>query len=258
MDNRLKKVPRSRWDVAQRSEREFWEESDRKEFEGEIEKHRNKAKVLEEEWKKEGIIELKKDTKILQVGCGPEDVINYFSKGKKYAVDPLANFYKKKFGLNYKGTEFLEARGEDLPFEDNSFDIVLLTNVLDHVESPRKVLTEIKRVLKKGGIFYFEVFIYQKNFRKLAKFIGKIKEWVKKEIFNIHHPYLFLRGEVRELIKEYFDIDKEYLGKDIFDGLKDMEDLKNKMQTSEKFKDRFLASLGLYGYINHTIVCKKR
>jgi SAM-dependent methyltransferase len=41
---------------------------------------------------------------------------------------------------------------ENLPFIDNSIDIVFNIAVLEHVKEPEKVIDEIKRVLKKGGI----------------------------------------------------------------------------------------------------------
>jgi len=41
--------------------------------------------------------------------------------------------------------------GEDLPFEDNSFDYVISLQVLEHVENPRPLLKEMYRVLKPGG-----------------------------------------------------------------------------------------------------------
>jgi SAM-dependent methyltransferase len=253
----IQKIADDRWGIAQKSERRFWEGYTNQFFEEERKSHKRKAQILEEEWKKQGIITLNKNTKILQVGCGPEDVINYFSNGKKYAIDPLANFYKERFKLDYKNVNFTEGRGEKLPFEDETFDLVLLTNVLDHVESPEKVLSEIRRVLKKNGVLFFEMFIYQKNFRKIAKIYGKIKELVKGEIFNIHHPYMFIRGEARQLVKEYFLIEKEELGRSIFDDIKDMDDLKFKTKHSERFNTRIPAYFGLYGYINYTMICKK-
>lgn len=45
----------------------------------------------------------------------------------------------------------LIANAESLPLSDGSFDHFLLTEVLEHVPSPEKVLSEASRVLKTGG-----------------------------------------------------------------------------------------------------------
>lgn len=43
----------------------------------------------------------------------------------------------------------------NLPFDDNEYDFVYI-NILDHAEDPNKVISEIERVLKVGGISYFQ------------------------------------------------------------------------------------------------------
>ncbi len=50
-----------------------------------------------------------------------------------------------------KGLDVILADGETLPFEDESFDYVVLMEVLSHVHDPKKILQEIKRVLKQNG-----------------------------------------------------------------------------------------------------------
>jgi 2-polyprenyl-6-hydroxyphenyl methylase / 3-demethylubiquinone-9 3-methyltransferase len=52
--------------------------------------------------------------------------------------------------------EYIESYGEKLPFDDNSFDIVFCCDVLEHVSDVPKVISEISRVLKKGGLFFFD------------------------------------------------------------------------------------------------------
>ena len=51
--------------------------------------------------------------------------------------------------------EFRLADALDLPFEDNSFDIVICSHVYEHVPDPEKMFSEIYRVLKNNGICYF-------------------------------------------------------------------------------------------------------
>ncbi|HBF19123.1 MAG TPA: SAM-dependent methyltransferase [Cryomorphaceae bacterium] len=45
---------------------------------------------------------------------------------------------------------FMQADGENLPFEDNEFDYVICEQVLEHVEHPEKFIKEMCRVAKKG------------------------------------------------------------------------------------------------------------
>jgi SAM-dependent methyltransferase len=45
--------------------------------------------------------------------------------------------------------------GESLPFEDDTFQFALAISVMEHVDDPLQVCTEVARVLKPGGGFYF-------------------------------------------------------------------------------------------------------
>lgn len=44
--------------------------------------------------------------------------------------------------------------GESLPFDAATFDLVILDSVIEHVENPRRVIREVARVLRPGGIAY--------------------------------------------------------------------------------------------------------
>lgn len=49
----------------------------------------------------------------------------------------------------------VEGVAEHLPFEDESFDLVVAISVLEHVSDPQRVFAEVARVLRRGGGFYF-------------------------------------------------------------------------------------------------------
>jgi len=51
----------------------------------------------------------------------------------------------------------VEAKGEELPFPDASFDVVYSAYVLEHTQDPKRVLSEALRVLKPGGLLHFEL-----------------------------------------------------------------------------------------------------
>ena len=53
--------------------------------------------------------------------------------------------------------DFVQASGLELPFDDHSFDHVICSEVLEHIVDYDSVLTEIKRVLKPGGLFAVSV-----------------------------------------------------------------------------------------------------
>lgn len=65
----------------------------------------------------------------------------------------------KPITARYVGVDWTEgpkvdvvAPAEELPFEDESFDLLLSTQVLEHVDDPARVVAEALRVLRPGGI----------------------------------------------------------------------------------------------------------
>jgi ubiquinone/menaquinone biosynthesis C-methylase UbiE len=68
---------------------------------------------------------------------------------------PMANQLREKVAASGRSAEVVEAPGETLPFEDDSFDTAALTLVLCTTPDPEAVLREIARVLRPGGRFLF-------------------------------------------------------------------------------------------------------
>lgn len=77
---------------------------------------------------------------------------------KLTAIEPSEDTWKKckvdlkKLSFDF---EFMLASAEELPFEDNSFDSIVITYALCTIPDADKALKEMKRVLKSTGIFLF-------------------------------------------------------------------------------------------------------
>lgn len=97
---------------------------------------------------------------ILDVGCASGWFLNEMAKQFPLAecvgVDaykPAIMYAQKK----YKNIRFIVSDAHKLPFPNNTFDLVICTEVLEHVINPAGVMDEIKRVLKPKGIAVIEM-----------------------------------------------------------------------------------------------------
>jgi SAM-dependent methyltransferase len=97
------------------------------------------------------------EARVLEVGSGAHGLIFFFDGGQRIGVDPLADSYSGLFPAWQRKATTIAALGEFLPFADNSFDIVLCDNVVDHAESPARIVSEMLRVLAPDGLLYFTV-----------------------------------------------------------------------------------------------------
>ena len=97
----------------------------------------------------------------LDIGCGggiiAEDLakISQSVTGVDISVASL-DTARNHAQLNGLDINYLEAYAEDLPFEDNTFDLITCCDVLEHVNDVPKVISEIARVLRPGGVFVYD------------------------------------------------------------------------------------------------------
>ncbi|NQV88635.1 MAG: class I SAM-dependent methyltransferase [Parcubacteria group bacterium] len=90
--------------------------------------------------------------KILDVGCGHKPYEKLFINTSSYTgleFDTPKNRLSKKADIFYDGKK--------IPFNDSTFDGVILTQVLEHTFNPDEQISEINRVMKKGGYFLVTV-----------------------------------------------------------------------------------------------------
>lgn len=110
--------------------------------------------------------------RVLEVGSGAHGLV--FGFGTKFGVgiDPLAVDYKRLFPKLQSNANTAAAIGEELPFADAAFDVVLSDNVIDHAERPLAIVPELIRVLKPGGLLYFTVNVHHSLYDLASKLHG--------------------------------------------------------------------------------------
>jgi len=95
----------------------------------------------------------------------------------------------KRFGIGYRAYQSLN----NLPFDDNSFEIIILSEVLEHLfSSPIPMFREIKRVLKPRGHLILttpNVFSLPKRIKFLLgqNIYPSLEDFCTKPFYSIHH-----------------------------------------------------------------------
>jgi 2-polyprenyl-6-hydroxyphenyl methylase/3-demethylubiquinone-9 3-methyltransferase len=146
-----------------------------------------------------------KGTRTLDVGCGGGLLAEEFAAlgCDVVGLDPsgvsleTARAHARTSGLEI---EYVQGSGEQLPFEDAAFDIVYCCDVLEHVDDLPRVIGEIARVLRPGGVFLYDT-INRTPMSKLLM-IKVFQEWESTRWMepNVHDWQMFIKP--KELFAE--------------------------------------------------------
>ncbi len=109
---------------------------------------------------------IKENHKILDYGCGPGTFsikLSNMTKNEVHAIDISESFIdqcnKIKKDLDIKNFYPQHVDNNILPYSDNTFDFILMFDVIHHLENIDQNFSEIKRVLKKNG----KLIVYEPN-----------------------------------------------------------------------------------------------
>lgn len=187
--------------------------------------------------------------KILDVGCG----CGFFLlAAKKEGWDatgldisqPAVNHAKNNLGLEALHSTISEAK-----FPDNSFDLVTMWDVVEHLDKPSIVFNEIRRILKPSGLLVVET----PNVKSLIHLIahvsykvslGRLKYFVNR-IYIPSHLYYFSRRPLSDMLQRNgFVCDKEKVRfKSLFSDL-------DIIFSANKSKEKWANSSTFKGLIN--------
>lgn len=89
---------------------------------------------------------------MLDYGCGSGHIARYFAERNDVSAVDIAD--QREAGQR-NGVHFLLVESGRLPFEEASFDIVLLNHVIAYVSDQEGLMREVRRILRDDGVCYF-------------------------------------------------------------------------------------------------------
>lgn len=165
---------------------------------------------------------------ILDFGCGDgiscEFFRKYFPDATITGVDVSSESIKIAQDKNIFNSSFISYDGNELPFENNSFDLIFAAGVFHHIEKQKHsaLAKEINRILNKNGkLFIFEHNPINPFTRKVVKdcvfdknaeliFANSFKKTLQKSDFNkvqVQYTLFFPRYN---LFKKFFPMEKYF------------------------------------------------
>jgi len=185
-----------------------------------------------------------KKIKYLDVGCSTGFVVeaakNIGWDATGIDLNPSAIKFGKSRGLNLKNKSL-----DEITFKKESFDVISLFDVLEHLPNPIEIVSQALDYLKKGGL----IFIYVPNWDSASRILlGKDAHF----IWPTHHLNYYTPTTIRNFL-DGFDLKVNYLvteGLDIIDYIWHQSEIKNKNMDEVEIVSnelQFFVNAGGYG-----------
>jgi SAM-dependent methyltransferase len=150
---------------------------------------------------------LKDGVSILDIGCYDAAMFLELKKAKKNIDytgidnDPMALKIAQQRGANIGSVNF---EVSELPFPPESFDIVIVAELLEHLRDPAKLLQKAKEMLKPGGVILISLPNECNLYQRIKVLFGKGIDGTGFEPgYHLHFPTL---GQNKDFVSQYFEI----------------------------------------------------
>ncbi len=153
---------------------------------------------------------------ILDLGCGTGAVLSLvlteFAGIKACGIDLSEKMIEKAAETLDRDVQLVVGDSDDLPWVDNSFDLVVCNSSFHHFPEPLKVLSDIKRVLKPGG----RIIIADPWWSKPKRFC--INLFLKSPVNYLGDVRIYSEKETRQMLRDcgFASISWELLDKKYF------------------------------------------
>lgn len=134
--------------------------------------------------------------RVLDAGCGTgallKGLMEMCPQARLSGIDPVPEMLAIARAKLPEAVELRQAQAEQLPFGDESFDAVLSCSVLHYIRQPAAAVTEMKRVLRRGGQLVITDWCRDFVSTRLCDFYLRL--------FNAAHFKTYRIGEVESLL----------------------------------------------------------
>ena len=146
---------------------------------------------------------------VLDVATGTGSFLSRISEylvspDKLIGVDSKAEAIKRACDIhNAKPFEFRCMDANKLEFDDNSFDVVTVSNSLHHFENPTVVILEMIRVLKNNGLLVIYEMVRDKQNEKQMTHVLMHDFWGRIDSqLGVYHNNTFTREQIEKMLQE--------------------------------------------------------
>ncbi|GLC31773.1 class I SAM-dependent methyltransferase [Clostridium omnivorum] len=182
------------------------------------------------------------NSSILELGCGN----GLLWKKNEQAIKETLNITLSDFSegmlqsakqnLKNEKIKYQVIDIQDIPYENESFDIIIARHMLYHVPDIDKALSEVKRVLKRGGKFYVST-NGKEHMQELERLVKDYDKNIEYDLQKFPNKFGIENGE--KFLKKYFSkvLLEEFNGQIVVDKL---EPVVSYIMSSTNFRRKML------------------